>query len=60
MIPLKSHIIGRVNTKDIITVTMPILSIGIKIEIINNIKVNTAKDPIKYNITIRMTVFETT
>ena len=45
--PLKIHIIGRVKTADIITVAKPILSIGIKIENINNKNVNAAKAPKK-------------
>jgi len=45
--------IGKVNMATIIIVTVPILSIGIKIENINNKNVNTAKNPTK-NKTIRL------
>jgi len=53
------NIIGMVKTADIVIVAKPILSIGIKIENINNINVNTAKIPINRNITILNTIFET-
>ena len=59
IIPLKIHITGRVKTADIITVVKPILSIGIKIDNINNINVNTAKLPNKNRIIIMNAKFET-
>ena len=48
IIPLKSHITGRVTTTAINMTIIPIFSMGVKNDIMNNMNVNPAKIPRKY------------